>query len=221
MVSSIVRTIAATAFWSLAHSVLATSRGKQLAGRTLGEQRRNGWYRLLYNGIAVVSMVALVLYIRRLPDRRLYSIRGSARLALQTLQGGLLLVLFAAVAEIGFGPFSGLSELGRHLLGRSTPDAPEAQGPSMTVEGLRTGGPFRFVRHPLNASATAIVFLQPEMTVVRLTVAVLTLGYSLLGSKLEERRLLARYGEPYARYLAGGTPFFIPALRPVAPPQLH
>ncbi len=221
MIPSIARTIAAMAFWSLAHSVLATSRGKQLAGRALGEQRRNGWYRLVYNGVAVVSTVALVLYIRRLPDRRLYSIRGSARFALRTLQGSLLLILFAAVAEIGLGPFSGFSELGRHLLGRSTPDAPEAQGPALTVEGLRTGGPFRFVRHPLNASATAIVFLQPEMTAVRLTVAVLTLVYSLLGSKLEERRLLARYGEPYAQYLASGTPFFVPSLRAVAPPRLH
>ncbi len=220
MTGSILRTLAAMAVWSLAHSALATSRGKQLAGRALGEQRRNGWYRLIYNGVAVVSTVALVLYIRRLPDRRLYRIGGVGRLALRTSQAGFLLVLFAAVAEIGLGPFSGFSELGRHLLGHPTPDAPEAQGPSLTVEGLRTGGPFRFVRHPLNASATAIVFLQPEMTVVRLTVAVLTLVYSLAGSKLEERRLLARYGEPYAQYLAGGVPFFVPALRPVAPPRL-
>lgn len=220
MFRSILKTLAAMAVWSLGHSALATTRSKQLAGRALGEQRRNGLYRLSYNGIAVVSTVLLVIYIHRLPDRRFYNAKGLARVTLRGLQAGFLLTLFAAAAEIGIGPFSGFSELGRYLTGRRTPDAPEAQGPSLGDEGLRTGGPFRFVRHPLNFSATAIVFLVPEMTAVRLTVALVTLLYSLVGSKLEEQRLLERYGEPYARYLSSGVPFFLPSLRPAAPPEI-
>ena len=220
MFRSVLKTLAAMAVWALAHSALATTRSKQFAQRALGEQRRNGLYRLGYNGVAVATTVLLVIYIHRLPDRRFYRASGPSRITLRLLQAGLLATLIAAAAEIGIGPFSGFSELGRYLGRRPTPDAPEAQGPSLGEEGLRTGGPFRFVRHPLNFSATAVVFLVPEMTAVRLTVALTTLLYSLIGSKLEEQRLLERYGEPYARYLQSGVPFFLPRLRPIVPPRI-
>ena len=110
------------------------------------------------------------------------------------------------------GPFSGMSAVLSYLLKGTASYEPEAQGPSMDAAGLRTDGPFRFVRHPLNASATAIVWLTPEMTVVRLTIAVLTLMYALLGSKIEEGRLLATYGEAYRQYQKIGVPFFVPSL---------
>ena len=50
------------------------------------------------------------------------------------------------------------------------------------------------------------------MTAVRLTAAVATLAYALLGSKIEEARLLERYPEDYRRYVASGVPFFLPRL---------
>lgn len=125
----------------------------------------------------------------------------------------LLVAVLRAAIEIGIGPFSGLSEALAYALGRTLQEPPEAQGPAMGRNGLKTGGPFRYVRHPLNAGATAIVFLTPKMTEVRLTVAFATLVYSLVGSKLEERRLLTQYGKAYARYRASGVPFFLPSLR--------
>ena len=81
----------------------------------------------------------------------------------------------------------------------------------MGTAGLRVGGPFRYVRHPLNASLTGIVLLTPRMTWVRLTVAVLTAAYSILGSRLEEERLLAQYGQAYEEYQESGVPFFLPS----------
>ena len=206
--------------WALGHSALATERSKQLAARALGEQRRNGLYRISYNGLAVVTTAALAVYIHRLPDRPLYRLRSADRAAARTGQVLLLAGLCGAAVEIGLGPFSGVSELLAYGLGRRTSDAPEAQGPSLGRDGLRTGGPYRFTRHPLNFCAAAIPFFAPDMTVVRLTVALATLGYALIGSKIEEQRLLRRYGEPYAQYLRSGVPFFVPALHAQAPRRI-
>ena len=213
MLRSMVRTLVAFGAWAASHSLLATQTAKSLAGARLGEERRNGVYRVGYNAFAVVSLLALVLYVRRQPDRPLYRIPWPWRALTATVRLLLLAVAVRAAVEVGLGPFSGVSGLTEYLLRGSAPRAPEAQGPSMGAGGLRVGGPFRYVRHPLNASVAGIVFLTPRMTWVRLTVALLTLAYSLAGSMLEEPRLLAQYGEAYREYRRGGVPFFLPSFR--------
>ena len=197
------------------HSLLATKTAKGLAARALGQEAYAGVYRLAYNGVAIGTTLALAVYVRRQPDRMLYVVRGVWRVPLTSLRLLMLLCALRSAAEIGFGPFSGVSEVLAWVGRRRTFEAPEAQGPAMGRNGLKTGGPFRYVRHPLNASATAMVFLTPTMTTVRLTVAMATLLYALVGSKTEERRLLETYGEVYRRYLEGGVPFFVPRMRSI------
>lgn len=206
--------VVALTAWALVHSLLATERSKALAERLLSRRRRDGLYRLSYNSIAVVSTMALAVYLHRLPDRDIYHLRGAWRLPVLAARLFLLASMFAAVVEIGIGPFSGFSEAFALLVGEQPSEPPEGQGPATHGQNLRTGGPFRYVRHPLNAGATAMIFLTPKMTEVRLVVALGTLTYALIGSKLEEHRLLNKYGELYRRYLESGVPFFVPSLQP-------
>ena len=226
MGSSILRTAIACTLWALGHSLPASTASKQWASRVLGQRHTEGLYRLGYNGFAVITTCALAMYLHRLPDRELYRIRGPWRVPVKLLRWALLLVALRAALEIGLGPFTGFSEAGRWLTGKPTFPVPEGQGPAAAqspVAGqgpaagqgterhkLKTGGPFRHVRHPLNASASALFFLPLRMSGVRLTVALLTLAYAVYGSKREERRLLAMYGEAYAKYIASGVPFFVP-----------
>ena len=226
MIRSVAKTVVAMSLWALLHSLLATERSKRRAAQLLGEQRRNGLYRIGYNGIAAAATAGTLLYIHRLPDRRLYKLKGVGAFGVRLAQLAFAFCLLAAIVEVGVGPLTGFTEVWRFLRGRFTEGAPEAQGPSMNREGpdaggLRTGGPFGYVRHPLNASATAMAFLTQEMTVVRLTVALATLAYALIGSRIEERRLLDKYGEAYRHYVDSGVPFFLPSLRPRVPPVLR
>jgi protein-S-isoprenylcysteine O-methyltransferase Ste14 len=211
MLGSMMRTLLSFGGWAALHSLLATPRAKALAGGQLGEDRRNAVYRVSYNTFAVFSLIALVCYVRRLPDQRLYRIPWPFRALTGTMRLLLLLVAVRAALEVGLGPFSGFSELIAYVSRRTPPHEPEAQGPAMGSGGLRVGGPFRYVRHPLNASLTGIVLLTPVMTWVRLTVVVLTAAYSILGSMLEEERLLAQYGQVYEEYRRSGVPFFLPS----------
>ena len=219
MMRSVWRTIGAMAVWAAVHSLLATTKSKRVAERTLGTRANEGLYRLGYNGVAVATTAGLAWYLHRLPDRTIYRVRGVARIPLSVTRGAMVLVALRAAAEIGVGRFSGFSEALAWVTRQRTFPAPEGQGPA-AEEGsersvLKTGGPFRYVRHPLNSSATAIVFLTPTMTTVRLTVAIATLLYAVIGSKLEERRLLAMYGEVYRRY-RDSVPFLVPRLRGAA-----
>jgi protein-S-isoprenylcysteine O-methyltransferase Ste14 len=212
MLRSVLRTLAAFGIWAVVHSLLATDRVKGLAAIRLGENRRNGIYRLGYNAVAVITLTGLVLYVHRLPDRPLYRIRWPWRGLTGTLRLAFLAVMASAALELGLGPFSGVSELVQYLVGQTAQREPEAQGPALHGTALTTGGPFRYLRHPLNACAAAVVLLTPTMTVVRLTAAGVTVTYALVGSWLEERRLIARYGALYQQY-RDAVPFFLPSLR--------
>lgn len=212
---SVFRTALAITVWGALHSLLATRKAKRLPVRVLGPDLRNATYRLAYNGVAVSSTAALLLYLRALPDRRIYVVRADWRVPLYTAQSLLLLTAIAAALQIGFGPFSGVSAAHDFLRSNPVPEEPEAQGPSLEPTGHGIAWPFRFTRHPLNFAFSAMLFLLPEMTAVRLTVAISTLLYALLGSKLEERRLSLRYGDLYRAYRESGVPFFFPHWKPV------
>jgi len=216
---SMLRAAFALAAWGAVHSVLATRRSKDAARRALGERQRNGLYRLGYNAFAVLSLAGVSVYIHRLPDRTLYRVRGPLRVAFATTRAGTL--LFAAWAAWSFtlDGLTGFANAMRWWQGLPVPEEPEAQGPKLLDGGgeharMDAGGPFARVRHPLNAAGAALMLLTPEMTAVRLAVIAVSVAYAVLGSRLSERRLLTRYGEPYRRYLQGGVPFFVPRLKP-------
>ena len=216
---SVFRTALAIIAWGALHSLLATRKAKQLPVCVLGVDLRNATYRLAYNGVAAISTAALLLYVRALPDRRIYAVRGGWRVPLYVAQSLLLVTAIAAALQIGFGPFSGVTAAYEFLRGHHpVPEEPEAQGPSLEPTGHGIAWPFRFTRHPLNFAFSALLFLLPEMTAVRITVALATLLYALLGSKLEENRLSLRYGDPYKGYRESGVPFFFPHWKPVKMP---
>jgi protein-S-isoprenylcysteine O-methyltransferase Ste14 len=75
-----------------------------------------------------------------------------------------------------------------------------AGGAPAPAEDLLVTGPYRFVRHPLMTCLIVFLWAQPTMTP---TVGLLALGlsgYILLGTVLEERDLLRRFGPAYAAY---------------------
>jgi protein-S-isoprenylcysteine O-methyltransferase Ste14 len=68
---------------------------------------------------------------------------------------------------------------------------------------------YRWVRHPLYVAWFVVFWATPTMTVGRLLFAVVATGYILLAVQLEERDLIAEFGDRYRRYRRG-TPAFVP-----------
>ena len=65
---------------------------------------------------------------------------------------------------------------------------------------LQTGGPYRWVRHPLYLGWVLATFGAAHMTADRLTFAVITAAYLAAAVPWEERALVRAFGDDYARY---------------------
>jgi len=106
-------------------------------------------------------------------------------------------VLVAALFRYDLGRFAGTAQLRAAAQGRFLDDE----------EPLNLSGFHRYVRHPLYAGAFLLLWgrVADEFT---LATAVWASLYLWIGSRYEERRLLARFGEAYARYRPTVPAFF-------------
>jgi protein-S-isoprenylcysteine O-methyltransferase Ste14 len=65
---------------------------------------------------------------------------------------------------------------------------------------LITHGPYRWVRHPLYLSSLFLIWSYPDLTMDRLLLNLLFTVWVIAGCKIEERSLLATYGDEYHNY---------------------
>jgi hypothetical protein len=221
----VARTAVATLAFCAVHSFLASRPAKRTAANLIGERRRRVWYRPFYVAVSFASAATLARYIKRLPDRTLYALEGPPATLIRVLRLGIAAYGATAVGQIGPAKMLGLPGLKAWWKGAQTvPPEPEAQGPVLGSDGrMQAEGPFRLMRHPLNALAVPVLWLTPRLTANGLAFNLIATAYAYLGSRHEEARLLEAYGEPYEAYRSSGTPFFFPSasslLRPGGPPQ--
>jgi len=121
-----------------------------------------------------------------------------ARLALWGVSALGLLVLLLALRDYDLGRFAGTAQVRSCRRGTDEPED----------EPLHTGGFHAYVRHPLYTGAYLLVWGNAQDP-LGLATAVWASAYLAVGTWFEERRLLALYGDAYARYRAK-----VPALIP-------
>lgn len=183
-------------FWlsfGLGHSLLADARVKA----RLKPYFRAG-YRLAYNLFALLH-IALVVAAGwwMLGDGALFTRPGwlIAAQGVMALLGAGVLVL--ALLRYDLGRLAGTAQLRASAQNKFLDDE----------EPLRLSGFHRYVRHPLYAGAFLLLWgrIADEFTLATAAWASL---YLWIGSRFEERRLLARFGEAYARYREQVPAFF-------------
>lgn len=213
MWKSMLKVAAATAAFGVVHSALASRAAKRAAVFTIGERNRNGLYRGIYNGQALVTFGLLAAYIRRQPGRELYRIEGPLAYLMHAIQAGAVVYVVGATNQIGLQRISGLESFLAWLGDGPVPPAPEGQGPALDDEGLqRAAGPFAWSRHPLNFAPLPIFWLWPRMSTNLLVFNTAATIYMVLGSLHEETRLRQAYGDRYEAYIKSGIPFYVPSL---------
>ncbi len=197
--------------FGLLHSLLASQSVKRRVADTLGERPRNGLYRAFFNTQSLVTFGMLYAYARRLPNQTLYEVHGAPRVLMHAGQAAGLALAVSGARRVGMGRITGIDSFRAWLHDESIPPEPEAQGPAPDDQGrLDDGGPFRHTRHPLNLSPLPVFWLWPRMTTNLLAFNLVATAYLVLGSRHEEARLLAAYGDRYKRYQQSGVPFYFP-----------
>ena len=207
----VIKTAAATAVFCALHSAAASPTSRRLAVRFVGRRRYDAGYRLFYNAQAVATFAALVWYIRRQPDRELYHVRGAGAMGLRLAQGAGVAGMVWAIRHVGPFRLAGFDGPRAEVSEEPRPAAAVGQGPERNADGsIRSTGPFRLCRHPLNAFAPWILWFNPRMTANFAAFNAVATAYFVVGSWDEERRLSQAFGEPYRGYLRSGVPFLIP-----------
>lgn len=176
------------------HSLLASHAVKRrLAARC--PQCLSG-YRLFYNLLAVGLLPVPLWLTLTVPGESLWQWQGPwAWLA----NGLALLALVGFFYSLRFYDGSGFLGLRQLRQGHRTLDEPE---------GLCISPLHRWVRHPWYSLGLVILWTRDMDAPLLLTTLLIT-AYFVLGSRLEERKLLAQYGEAYARYRAA-VPGLVP-----------
>lgn len=167
------------------HSLLADA---QLKKRL--EERVPKWmpfYRLFYNLIAGLGLLAVWFFQKSVPESQLldWGLFSYSGLVLTGL--GLLLGLLA-MRNYSLREFSGLAYMNGEM------ESPKGK--------LNTSGMNAWVRHPLYF-ATLLIFwgwFVWKQTDVSLVMAAAVSLYLLVGTRLEEKKLVKAFGEDYKAY---------------------
>jgi protein-S-isoprenylcysteine O-methyltransferase Ste14 len=87
-------------------------------------------------------------------------------------------------------------------------------GPTPPSAPMVVRGPYRWVRHPLYLATLLMIWSYPDLTADRLLFNVLFTAWIVLGAVLEERDLVADYGDGYRNYQRR-VPMLIPYRKPI------
>ena len=179
------------------HSFLASLKVKAQVKQWISPEA-NRWYRIIYNLIAIITFLPILLLLVILPDKAIYSIRYPWVILTSVIQLLALVILIVGVKQTGVFSFLGFRQL---------VSAEDDSSPVLVTTGL-----YKYVRHPLYTAGLAVIWFVPYIT---LNLLALNLGitiYIIIGAYFEERRLNAEYGPVYTEY-SRQTPMLIPGLR--------
>ncbi len=181
--------------FGVVHSLLASHEAKQIAQRLLGRNVATATYRLIYNVLAVATVLPALYLVFRLPDRELYRFPAPGDAIALGLQVLAALGLLYSVYQMDVWFFLGLRQLGEppQLGIRHSID-------STSTPRLVTNGLHRFVRHPLYTTSLIVLYLASPMSLNWLAFAISCNVYFFVGSIFEERKLVREFGDAYRAY---------------------
>lgn len=198
--------------FSAVHSLLASHAAKSAAERLIGERSARGWYRLLYNAGAALSLLPALALTALLPDREVYRIPAPLSAAAIAIQAMAAMGVLYSLYQLDMWHFSGLRQWRAWARGIEAHSASDTSASRLVVDGLHC-----YVRHPLYTTSLIALWLVSPMTVNRLAfVAGVTL-YFYIGSIFEERKLVAEFGDAYREYRRR-VPRLVPRPRIRRPP---
>ncbi len=140
--------------------------------------------------IASGIVLALVVVLWQRSETRVWVLQGVSRWIAQALSilAAAAFVSSAVALRRSFDPL-GVGPIRAHLRGRV--DRPD---------DFVVRGPYLWVRHPLYACVVVLFWTSPEVTADGLLLSLMWTIWIWVGAMLEERDLIAEFGEAYRAY---------------------
>jgi len=179
------------AAFALIHSVTAGVATKAKLKWILSDRFVEGWYRLAYNTLSILTLAPSLAVMLLSDGAPVVVVSGPLAWLIRGFQVAGLAGLVWALLSIDWLRFMGLRQVFAYMTNQDLPLQPER---------LVMRGPYLLSRHPLYLFSLIFLWCSPTPRIDELVFnAGLTL-YFVFGSMIEERRLLALYGEEYHEY---------------------
>jgi len=177
----------AVVVWCALHSAMISVKVTQFLQTHAGSHYR--FYRLVFNLIAIMSLVPVILYQRALQTEPFFDWDGYLRIVqVVFITLGIILFLLGA-KKYDARRFFGFAQL---------KDTSSRQ--SMNASGeLDTTGIHGLVRHPWYTALLLILWARP-LDISTLIINSVFSAYLVIGSLLEERKLVMEFGDAYQHY---------------------
>lgn len=176
-------------FWVMyctAHTILASDRIKKWTYKRISPLARS--YRLIYNLFAVVSLIPPV-WFTLIPDwPQLWSWYGTPR---WIMDGIGLLASIGFVYSLSF--YDGSEFIGIKQIVTRPPSTHNTE--TFVLSPLHN-----WVRHPWYLLALLIIWSRSMDVGLFISASIITM-YFFIGSRFEDRKLVAQFGESYERYI--------------------
>jgi protein-S-isoprenylcysteine O-methyltransferase Ste14 len=153
----------------------------------MGDKYR--FYRLFFDTFSVATLVPLLMYSRLLRTEPLFTWEGYMRIVQYCL-----IILAAVLLLTGARHYSILQFLGIQQIRQ------KRSGGSMTESGeFDSSGVLSVVRHPWYLAVFILLWAR-DLDPMRITVNVVLSAYLMIGTLLEERKLVLEFGDKYKLY---------------------
>jgi protein-S-isoprenylcysteine O-methyltransferase Ste14 len=168
------------------HSLLAANRLKAFLKAKMGSAAR--YYRLLYNLVATITILPVLLY-NALISRHL--LLPASWKDILTVIGLILATYGILILRMAFRQYSLKDFLGFRQVKEGEQEEPFSRDGILAV-----------VRHPLYTGGLLILlgFWIFSPTLANLVTVMMLTAYILIGIRLEENKLIEQYGEEYRQY---------------------
>lgn len=191
--------------FGLVHSLLVMESVKDLAVKIVGAQIVMAFYRLAFTIVSLLATIGAVYLVILIPDVTI--LRGPplwrALMYAGETAGAVIFVL--ALKEIDLREFSGIGQALRYIRNK----APSGDIEGISSKGFISSGIYGRVRNPLYTGGILVFACQSVITRTWLAVSVLAVLYFIFGAYIEQKRMLARYGNEYREYMKR-VPLLIP-----------
>ena len=179
------------------HSALISTTFTDFVKTTLGERSR--YHRIFFNLFSVASIIPLLIYSRSATLRMepLFAWEGTLRIIKYALIGLAAILVLAVGSRYSMSRFLGIEQ----IRGRA--------GRGMTGGGgIDSSGILGVMRHPWYVAVFILLWVG-DLTPSKIIISAILSGYLVIGTLLEERKLVLEFGNRYQKYQAEVS-MFIP-----------
>ena len=181
--------------WCTLHSALISITVTDYMKRKLGGEFR--FYRFLYNIFSLLTLVPLLYYSASIQQELIFSWHGP----LVIIQC-LLIATSCSLFLTGGWNYSIPMFLGIHQIKTKRENWSLSEHDTFVASGIH-----RMIRHPWYLGGMMIVWAR-DLSLSTIINNIVITSYFIIGTYLEERKLIREFGEQYRKYQANVSMFF-------------